>query len=72
MKLEWTSHVSERMAERGIALEDVRSVLRRPVTGPLPGDGGNLIFEGYTSGGRLLRVVVTSNRLTVVTAMWRK
>lgn len=59
------------MAQRGITRADIEGVLRRPVNGPLPGDGGHLIFEEFASHGRLLRVTLSSNRETVMSAMWR-
>ncbi len=66
-----TRHASQRLKERGIRLEDVGAVMRQPVRGPLPGNGGTLIYEGFPIPGRLLRVIVSSDRTTLITAMWR-
>lgn len=68
---ELSQHARDRMAQRGVTFDDVVSVVNRPLRGPLPGDGGNLVFEGYTQGARLLRVITTSDRSLVVSVMWR-
>ena len=70
-ELSFSDHARARMLQRDIAEADVEAVLRRPLGEALPGDGGNLVLDGYCRGIRLLRVIVTSDRMHVVTVMWR-
>lgn len=68
---ELSQHARDRMAQRGVTQEEVMAVVNRPLRGPIPGDRGNLVFEGYTRGTRVLRVITTSDRSLVVSVMWR-
>ena len=65
-------HGRQRMEQRGVTLADIASALVRPIGRALPGDGGNLILDGYASEGRVLRVILTADQGTVVTVMWRE
>ncbi len=65
-------HGLRRMDERGVTMADIVSALGRPMGHPSPGDGGNLVVDGYASEGRLLRVILTADEETVVTVMWRE
>jgi len=65
-----SAHAAERLAQRGILLEMVESVLRAPMGVPEPGNNGNLVHEGRV-GPRVLRVVVSPDGRTLVSAYWR-
>lgn len=65
-------HGRQRMEERGVTMADIASALSRPTGHPSPGDRGNLVVDGYASGRRLLRVILTADEATVVTVMWRE
>lgn len=65
-----TSHARVRLAERGITVEDIRSVLARPLGGPGPGIRGTVVISGVARG-RLLVVILGNDGGTVVTAFWR-
>jgi hypothetical protein len=60
------------MEQRGVTMVDIKSALSRPIGHPSPGDGGNLVVDGYASEGRVLRVILTADEGTVVTVMWRE
>ncbi len=65
-------HGRQRMEQRGVTLADIASALGRPIGRLSPGDGGNLVLDGYASEGRVLRVILTADQGTVVTVMWRE
>ena len=37
----YSFHAEQRMAQRAITRADIEGVLRQPINGPLPGDGGH-------------------------------
>jgi hypothetical protein len=53
-------------------MADIASALGRPMGHPSPGDGGDLVVDGYTSQGRGLRLILAADEATVVTVMWRE
>lgn len=65
-----TVHVRRRMAQRGISEEDIRSALGRTVGHPAATSTGNIWVYGHSSTGRILKVLLTPDKLTVVTAAW--
>lgn len=65
-----THHVKERMAQRGITEEDIRSALRRRDGGPKPAMSGNIWVFGYAGRGRILKVLLNKEQDRVVTAAW--
>lgn len=67
---DFSQHARDRMAQRGITPDEALAVLRRPARGPFPGNGGNLVFEGYTHSARRLRVITSSDRTVIVSVMW--
>lgn len=75
MALRYVDHAVDRMRERGITLEQVESVLRRPIGGAEAGDSGNVSYVGYVAGGAkpvLKVVVVAADRELVITAIWKE
>jgi hypothetical protein len=65
-----SDHARDRMAERDITGDDVRLALNRQRGTPSVGDNGNTVVYGYASKGRILKVVLTPDRETIVTVMW--
>jgi hypothetical protein len=57
------------MAQRQITEADVEAALKHTIGTPQPGDGGNLIVRGYAPGQRILKVVLSGDKRTVVTVM---
>lgn len=64
-------HARKRLVLRGITEEDIVSALSRPLGPPKAGDGGNIVIDGYSRDGKVLRVILSSDRELVVSAMWR-
>lgn len=67
----FSRHAKRRLALRGITEADVLVALSRALGPPEAGDGGNLVIDGYSREGRLLRVILSPDRGLVVSAMWR-
>lgn len=70
--IEVTDHALKRMAERGftVTLEEIdRHVRTQNPVGP--GDNGNLVFQLAGPGGRIAKVVTSSDRCRLVTAFWQ-
>ena len=66
-----SNHARERMRQRGITMTDVNSALTRRLDPPLPGSGPNTVaISGYTPGGRILKLVLSSDERVRVTAWW--
>lgn len=63
-------HARQRMAQRGITGEDVRSALKRRSGQPRPGDNGRIVILGYARQGRILRMVLTPDQQVIVSVMW--
>lgn len=66
--LNFSRHAMDRMAEREITEDEVNAALRHTSGPPQPGDNGNLVVRGY-AGGRILKVVLTSDQQVVVSVM---
>ena len=72
MPLRFSSHARDRMAERGIAEIDVETALLQPIGGPVPGQPGTVLIDGFAPDGRILRVCVRDDDYGyVITAYWR-
>lgn len=66
-----SDHALQRMAERNIAVEDVRIALSRRITTE-PGQPGSVWIHGWTQGGGVLKVCVrVEEQNYVITAAWR-
>lgn len=65
-----TSHVKQRMAQRGISEEDLESALSRTTGPPRPAGFGKVWVFGYAATGRILKVLVTTEQDVVITAAW--
>jgi len=65
-----SDHARRRMAERRITQANIDAALRRTTGPPRPGDSGNIVVFGYGEAGRILKVVLTSDRQVVVSVMW--
>jgi hypothetical protein len=48
----------------------VRLALSRPRGAPSVGNNGRIIVFGYATRGRILKVVLTPDRQTIITVMW--
>lgn len=72
MAIRFSTHVRQRLKQRGISKADVKSVVRRPLTTmPRPGGKPGRCLRG-TVGRRTLRVVTTPAEADtlIVTAYW--
>jgi hypothetical protein len=67
--LEYSDHALQRMAERHITPDEVESALRHATGPPTPGDNGNLVVFGYAPGQRILKIVLSADKKTLVSAM---
>jgi hypothetical protein len=67
--LSYSTHARRRMAERTITREEVTTALNHQSGPPLPGDNGHIVRFGY-SDARILKIVLSEDEQTVVTAMW--
>jgi hypothetical protein len=67
--LSYSTHARERIEEREITEDEVINALKRTTGPPQPGDRGNLVVYGYGRGSRILKIVLTSDRQTVVSVM---
>lgn len=66
-----SDHALQRMAERGVAEEDIAWALGRPTGIVQPGEPGTMWISGYASGGRILKVCVRATEPDyVITAAW--
>ena len=65
--MKYSGHARQRMAKRQISQSDVEAALKHTIGQPQPGDGGNLIFRGYAPDQRILKVVLSGDKQTVVT-----
>jgi hypothetical protein len=63
-------HARDRMRERGITEDHIRSALNRRRGRPSPGDNGRIVVLGYGDGKRILRVVLTPDQQTIISVMW--
>ena len=64
-------HAEDRLAERGITMEDIQLALSRPTGQPQPGTSQTTATVGYASGGRRLKVVRSAaDTDLVVSAYW--
>lgn len=65
------SQHAQRMAQRDITEADVESALKRRSGDPQPGNNGTIVQLGYAVEGRILKLVLTSDKQTVISVMWR-
>jgi hypothetical protein len=65
-----SDHTRMRMKERGITEQHILNALRRTLPGARAGTGGNIVTLGYAAGQRILKVVLSPDRGTIVTVMW--
>jgi hypothetical protein len=65
-----TGHAKERMLERGITEEDIRTALKRRHGRPTSASFGKIWVFGYSSTGRILKVLLTAEQDVIVTAAW--
>jgi hypothetical protein len=65
----YSDHARERMEQRGITEDEVTNALNRTTGPPLPGDTGRIVVFGYGRGSRILKIVLTSDRQTIVSVM---
>ena len=64
-----SKHTRDRMAERGITEEQIRSALHREQRRE-PGQPGTLWIHGLVDGGDILKVCVPTDMSIVITAAW--
>ena len=55
--------------ERDITEDEVINALNRPTGPPQAGDKGRIVVLGYGSGSRILKIVLTLDRQTIVSVM---
>ncbi len=67
--LGYSNHARQRMAERQISESDVENALAHATGDPVPGDTDRIVVFGYASGHRILKVVLSGDRQTVVSVM---
>ena len=65
-----SKHARDQMAERHITDEDVEMALRRKRGNPRIGSNGAIQVFGYATQGRILKVVLTPDRETIITLAW--
>jgi hypothetical protein len=58
------------MALREISEDDLWAALDRPNGHPAATATGNIWVYGYATGGRILKVLLTPDKMTIVTAAW--
>lgn len=58
------------MLERGISEDDVWAALARTDGQPSATSTGNIWVFGYSANGRILKVLLTPDKTTIVTAAW--
>ncbi len=64
-----TVHARERMRQRGISEEQVYTALSREVR-RTPGQPGTVWIHGLVYGGETLKVCVSVDNTTIITAAW--
>jgi Domain of unknown function (DUF4258) len=65
-----SKHAEERMAERSITEEDIRSALNRRSGEPRVGSNGAIVVLGYATRGRILKIVLTPDQEEIITLAW--
>jgi hypothetical protein len=68
--MNFVKHAEERLAERGISLEDINLALARTDGPSRPGSGMTIVTVGYATGGRRLKVVRSSADLELVISVY--
>ena len=58
------------MAERSVTEDDVRSALGRRIGSPAAASPGKVWVYGYAGGGRILKVLLTSDEEAIITVAW--
>lgn len=64
-----TGHARERMRQRGISEEQAYTALSREVR-RTPGQPGTVWIHGLVDGGETLKVCVSVDNMTIITAAW--
>lgn len=67
--MEYSDHARRRMAQRNITEADVEAALSRTTGPPAAGDNGRVVVFGYAPGQRILKIVRTADKQTVVSVM---
>ena len=65
-----SKHAQDRMKEREITEEDVRSALNRRSGQPRVGSNGKIVILGYARRGRILKVVLSPDQKEIITLAW--
>jgi Domain of unknown function (DUF4258) len=65
-----SKHAEERMADRDISEEDIRRALNRRSGEPRVGHNGTIVVLGYTTRGRILKIVLTPDQEEIITLAW--
>lgn len=65
-----STHAKDQMAERKITDADIQSALNRTRGQPRVGSNGAIVVLGYATGGRILKIVLTPDRETIITLAW--
>ncbi|MEV5412179.1 DUF4258 domain-containing protein [Thermopolyspora sp. NPDC052614] len=65
-----TQHVRDRMRQRGISEEEIWAALARRRGNPQATASGSIWVYGYVPGGRILKVLLTADETTIITAAW--
>jgi hypothetical protein len=58
------------MAAREVTEADVESALNRRSGTPRVGNNGKIVVLGFSSSGRILKVVLTPDRQEIITVAW--
>ncbi len=67
--MHFSEHARQRMAERNVSEEDVRTVLTTPTSTYGPTKRARLEYYGRTADGRAITVVTNAERTVVVTVI---
>ena len=65
-----SQHARDQMQERKITEEQVYRALNRPRGQPKIGSNGKIAVLGYAEGSRILKVVLTPDRVEIITVAW--
>lgn len=65
-----SQHARDQMAARTVTEEQVYRALNRPSGQPRVGSNGKIVVFGYADGSRILKVVLTPDRVEIITVAW--